>query len=549
MNRKKRMAVGSAGLCMILAVSSILCFPTPTTARVINQDVFSIQIGQTEEKAAIESNLLAEGGQTILLNGDFTELQVPITLACKNLNMISDTEIAGKITAVSSDEDKIQVSLDKEDIIFEETETKVHLIIQRIEKAESDESVDTEELPDEEQISDEEQTPDEEGETTPGTEESPDTEVEAPSEGESETTPDTEVETPSEGESETTPDPEESPNEGDETTSEMEETEASEPEEQITTETEETPDSEELQVYILPQLITGTAIEEEAVEETDNEAENETIPELDTSALLETESQTEEELITVTETGSETEETQDTEIETETETLSVEVTFTYQEQSFSATFIIEEAVQTADLTAGELAFCPSQYHPTKEFEISNAAEQECTLSGFPAMTRYTLEEQTNVLYTGGNICIPAGKSIIVDLSMTGIKEDLLITTDGEKSYTLKYVELPELSEELLPLIVNEEGKELPISGKWGTIDASVRIEHLTEGEEAPVWEATEIVLVDKSENDLLEIEPNGAVAGTYRAIVSWIENERTLYEMEIPFFIQYESVSQGGIGQ
>ena len=527
MNRKKRMAVGSAGLCMILAVSSILCFPTPTTARVINQDVFSIQIGQTEEKAAIESNLLAEGGQTILLNGDFTELQVPITLACKNLNMISDTEIAGKITAVSSDEDKIQVSLDKEDIIFEETETKVHLTIQRIEATESDESVDTEENPDEEQ------TPDEEGEETPGTEESPDTEVE----------------TPSEGESETTPDPEESPNEGDETTSEMKETEASEPEEQITTETEETPDSEELQVYILPQLITGTAIEEEAVEETDNETENETISELDTSALLETESQSEEELITVTETGSETEETQDTEIETETETLSVEVTFTYQEQSFSATFIIEEAVQTADLAAGELAFCPSQYHPTKEFEISNAAEQECTLSGFPAMTRYTLEEQTNVLYTGGNICIPAGKSIIVDLSMTGMKEDLLITTDGEKSYTLKYVELPELSEELLPLIVNEEGKELPISQKWGTIDASVRIEHLTEGEEAPVWEATEIVLVDKSENNLLKIEPNGAVAGTYRAIVSWIENERTLYEMEIPFFIQYESVSQGGIGQ
>lgn len=81
MRCKKYIMSYSAALAAILAVVSILSFPTPSAARIVNNDVLSIQLTQTEETAMVSSNLLTEDGQTVLLSGEFTELVVPIMVS------------------------------------------------------------------------------------------------------------------------------------------------------------------------------------------------------------------------------------------------------------------------------------------------------------------------------------------------------------------------------------------------------------------------------------------------------------------------------------
>lgn len=238
----------------------------------------------------------------------------------------------------------------------------------------------------------------------------------------------------------------------------------------------------------------------------------------------------------------------ETEDDKEGQELTSKVMFTYDEMTYSATIKLVDNEKNEDKT-GDLSFCQSQYHPTKLITMIGGNESDCEISGFPAMTKYILEDQTYVLYSGGSITIPTGKEIKIDLSEAKVKEDLLLTAGSGKTYTIKYAELPQITKATFPTVIGEEGAILTEYEKWGIIEPVIRIEHLIIKDENPAWEAVENIKVEKNDKGKLQIMPNQAEAGTYRAVVLWNESEITLEQMEIPFFVQYTSVDQGGIGQ
>ena len=554
MDSKKGIVLRSVGISMALVAGTVFCFPTPSTARVINNATLSVQVGQdTITAAEARGNFFTKEGQTIMLNGDFSEMILPIEISCADLNLEDSIGMTGILKAVSSDENRLGISLDKEEVVLGEETQVVNLTLklfdvaqqletENIEEADGAEDVLTQE--EETEVKDDSDT---ESETTPVAE----SEVEDQSDSEVQTEEETgftgiilsdlilEIEDQKISEQVNEFIPLGTGNEG--SIENLTETENEEEAEIISqTESETVPDTEE-----------GT--EEETVPDTEEGSEGETVPDTEEGSEGETEETPDSEENTGNENLPEepSEEIPDTdgESEAESQTLTVEVTFQVGEKILSTKIVILNPVALASDFTGELQYCPSQYYPTEKIKLIGAADTECILSGFPEMTQYTIEGQSYLLYSSGYITVPAGKEVEVDLSMTEWEEDIILQTGGEAVYTIKYVELPEILEAVTPLIVNEEGNTIAITKTWGTIEPTITIEHLTVSEEETAWETNEIVTAQVDDEGKIHLMPNQTMAGTYRIIVSWIENENTLYQMEIPFFIQYKSVIQGGTGQ
>lgn len=563
MNCKIRIFVKSIGLITAFAAGSVSCFSTPSTARVINSDMVSVQIGETEKNAVINSNLLTEEGQIVLVNSDLTEpLVVPITVSCENM-IQQRSAAAGTVQAVSSNEEKLQAEVDTTTVALQEESSVINLTLTMVQ-----------------------QEAEEDGETESSTESESDTESESSTESETDTNTEIETESPDEGENTETPDTEGSGEEipdmesGESTDSAGESTENTQNTGADSTNeknhVKEVETGTEAMVRFLRYVLTGTGAEATDVEETateqpvteetdtgqpvvepDAEPVTEPAAEPDAEPVTKPETETDTESVTDPVTENETQTTTETDAEPETEpeaektaeqeddTLYAEVSFTYGGQTLSATFVVAGEDETA---TGELAYCASQYDPMGNITVVGDAETDCIISEFPAMTGYRFDDEYYLLYDGGSIQIPAGKEVRISLPTMEKNEDLTITTANGTVHTVTYIEQPELSEDIFPLVIDGEGITLPIT-KWGEITPVVRVEHLTMENEELVWKTSQSVTAELNEKGKLEIEPETAEAGTYRMNVSWSENEVTLYEMEIPFFIQYHSAAQGGSGQ
>ena len=231
----------------------------------------------------------------------------------------------------------------------------------------------------------------------------------------------------------------------------------------------------------------------------------------------------------------------------EEKSLSAEITLILGERVYSATIYINEEIE--DQTAmGELQYCPSQYHPTGVLEFVNNHETETILGVFPAMTKYTIAENEYLLYSGGNIKLLPGERVKVDLSYTDLKEDLILSSGAGTSYMIAYTDVPHDFKDLSPIMIDSKGRTLPIVYQWGEIAPVVRVEQLITGKDGLQWNAVETITYKENDDGKLQIVPNKPEAGTYRIEIIWLENEITLYRLEIPFYVQYGSVDQGGIG-
>lgn len=493
MNSKKYMIKCCIILSAILVVVSTVGFPTPSAAHIVNNDVMSIQLARSEETVIIDSNLLTEQGQIVLLNGDFTEMTVPITVSGGDAVTAENEEtekMPAVITVQSSDEDRLQAELDKQEILLQKEGSVIQLTLRRIEPEEEETQ-----LPTDSEVSGNDTTEDE-----------------------------LESETESDGETV-------SGNDVVLTKTEEEKNEA-----------EET-DEEKVELFVEVSLVyrehtfsvTFMILESE---DSDSEDEN-TIGNADSLANI-----NELEAVNLLMTAAETEKTDTGKTDTGGKQVSDGDASGGEEKDEEAVDGegTDEETAAEEITNGELIFWPSQYYPTEQILVINGDEQDCVLGGFPAMTRYTLDEQTYLLYQGGSIILPAGKTIQIDLSLTNFKEDLVLTSGKDTAHTIKYVELPQISQESFPLIIATETETIPFNCIWGELEPVIKAEHLVEDGEALIWKEIENITFEPDENGRLRVMSDQAKAGTYRITVSWIENEITLYQMEIPFFIQYRVV-------
>lgn len=224
----------------------------------------------------------------------------------------------------------------------------------------------------------------------------------------------------------------------------------------------------------------------------------------------------------------------------------VNVVLTYENEKVSANIRvpITNEVDT-NISSGVLANIQTKYNKQLPITIVSGNE-ETTLQfnngAFPAKTKYIIDGKTTLLYDGGVIQLAAQKSLILDLSETDISGEIDIN-----SHKLSEQDLVLNIENKSFIIKNE--LELPISYLWGTLEPSIKIEHLTVNEDQLIWTENKLLTYEKSSAGNILLKNTSAEAGTYRITVSWIENDITLYKIEVPFFVRYDSAALGGTGQ
>lgn len=267
--------------------------------------------------------------------------------------------------------------------------------------------------------------------------------------------------------------------------------------------------------------------------------------------------------------------------ETVDETIEEETSGTVSIESISATIHVTLR-ESSGIAApeGRLAQVPTQYHPAVMIPVVNgAAESELTNNGadFPAMTRYTMDGKTHILYDGGTITIPAEKKIYLDLSKAEEPADEEVTEDpaveeeaaeettetvteppvaeeedqtlvliaGDHENLIAYAEAPTFDKAQTPVIVQGMSFTLPGAYLWSGIAPTVSVEQLcVEGREL-VWTAMDAARwnITASETQL-SLTALGAPlrAGTYRLILTWTENETTLYSLQTEFYVRSENL-------
>lgn len=228
----------------------------------------------------------------------------------------------------------------------------------------------------------------------------------------------------------------------------------------------------------------------------------------------------------------------------------------FGEKELSADFLIPLTDKIDDDTAGELSLCPSQYNTSNKITIK-AGEDDCSITlgtaSFPAKTEYIINNESYLLYEDGSIYLNANEQAEIDLSETSLNTAINIVTNGENTYQIEYVENPVINESEQPIITGSSGKTISVPYVWGKINPTIKCYQLTseKKDNASVLNWTEVTTINVTADASggIKIVPANAAAGSYKLSISWVENDITLHSMEIPFFIQYESVNQGGTGQ
>jgi hypothetical protein len=190
------------------------------------------------------------------------------------------------------------------------------------------------------------------------------------------------------------------------------------------------------------------------------------------------------------------------------------------------------------VTAGEEAVWLEEY------------EEEEAVS-FPAMTKYTIDEKTTVLYDGGGIAIPAKTTVDIELPAkeedTDSGSDSITLKAGEETYVLQKAKdvIVDTSEQ--PYLVSTKAITLPISlakEEDEKLDYTLQRLVRNENDDHLVWQKVPdgVIQINKTDSGAMQLAAENARAGTYQI---WIPG----YQAAIPFFVQYENASQGGSGQ
>lgn len=243
---------------------------------------------------------------------------------------------------------------------------------------------------------------------------------------------------------------------------------------------------------------------------------------------------------------------------------------------------LQEKSPAATLT-GQLLQWPAQYHPTIAIPLVNGTlDSELKLlngEAFPAMTRYTMDGETYLLYDGGTIDVPADAAIALDFSMVeepvvegmpseelteeevvtdeavtaetpeeetvenneSTQEQTLTLLAGGFEYPLAYAEAPVLDRTQSPFIMKGSTFVLPMTYQWNTIAPTVSIEQLKSDGEALAWEVMDADRWQAMESETqLRLSALGhpADAGTYRLTATWTEDEMTLYSLQTVFYVR-----------
>lgn len=250
---------------------------------------------------------------------------------------------------------------------------------------------------------------------------------------------------------------------------------------------------------------------------------------------------------------------------------------------------LQEKIPAVTLT-GQLLQWPAQYHPMIAIPLVNGAlssELKLLNDVFPAMTRYTMDGETYLLYDGGTIEVPADAAIALDFSMVekavveetpseepteeevvteetvtaeipaeeateenteetvedneSTQEQMLKLLVGGYEYSLAYAEAPVLDKTQAPFIMKGSTFVLPMTYQWNTIAPTVSVEQLKSNGEALVWEMMDADRWKAMESETqLRLSAVGrpADAGTYRLTVTWAENEMTLYSLQTVFYVR-----------
>lgn len=260
--------------------------------------------------------------------------------------------------------------------------------------------------------------------------------------------------------------------------------------------------------------------------------------------------------------------------------------------TLSATFHVPlQNEYPATRLTGQLLQCPTQYHPMIAIPLVNAeADSELKLltgEGFPAMTRYTMDGETYLLYDSGTIVVPANAAITLDFSMVeepvveetpseelpeeevvtdeavtaeilaeeateenvegteetneNVQEQSLTLFVGGHEYPLAYAEAPVLDKTQAPFIMKGSTFVLPMTYQWNTIAPTVSVEQLKSDGAALVWEVMDADQWKAMDNDAqlrLSVVGQTPQAGTYRLTVTWAENEMTLYSLQTVFYVR-----------
>lgn len=560
-----------------LTTSSAACFSTPSATKEVNNEVLAIQLEQEANAAVINSNLLVEGGQTILIDENFLEKIIPITVSCENVNLSEKMTLTAKVETFSSDESRMTAVLDKQEVVFDGTEQKINLVISRSDYIASEEDNEEDPVNGEEIVGEMPENPTTEGDSA--VEEEQVTENAIPIE-----------EQPTEDLTEEIPVEEDTSTEKitDKTVYQLPSVEEIEKEKEP---------EKELGIWELPVIVTGTSIEvdtmgdKETTEEPQSEEQTEpTLPEesenitgedvnveeqpaggeteipgteeppiegeitpddqeqIEEVIPDEQEKPKEEQPEDKKETDKEDENTAEDEEEVEEAPLNVWVILTLGGKTFSAVFVVNEN-DTDENAIGELQYCPNQYHPTGQVCLINNKEMETIVGDFPAMTKYTVGEDSYLLYDGGKVRIPAGGKLELDLSGTQLEKELEFYSFAGTAYSVKHVEKPDKLDNTPMIIVDGTEKTLPVSYRWGEIIPVITIEHLTVSKEGLKWNTVESIICKEDSSGKIQMIPKSPEAGTYRIKVLWNENEISLYHLNIPFYVQCASGDQGGTGQ
>lgn len=465
---------------------------------VTDADSWMISLPEVEkEEMVISSELLSETDRTIILNAA-TELRtIPIHLLCQGL--AEEETLNVTVSAVSSNENWLKVSVDSTNFTMGNEEKQISMSLQVLPAGE-------------------EETSAEESSTIESSTAESSTEESSTAESVSEQCSSAQMSSESESASEQATSVQDSSDSNESNTNESISSESS-GENNISQEAESS----------------ETASEQE-----------------EGSVVSEPAASLEDLVATVDQTETDTQDTVPIE-EYRTGDVSVAVTVTCGEKVLKATFLIPMENPENPSAVGALTSWPSQYHIAQPMRVSvgtTACELLYNEGHFPAGTEYSCDGRSTLLYDGGVISLPADTDAYIDLSRTELTGDLIFQDRNSNTYNIVYAEYPTLSEDLFPRMLGTEILETEIPWLWGTQEPQFVIERLAVNEEnEQVWEPVATITAQKTETGYVALEAKNALAGTYQLIVSWLDNEITLYQMEVPFFVQYESVGQGGTGQ
>ena len=101
----------------LLLISTLFCIPSPSLARTRNADTWTGAIIPAEQPAALESDLLLPGGQTVLLNKRENGVSIPVTVT-------ANEDIEATLTVTVSDPDWFTVLPGEEPLSLTKGETR-----------------------------------------------------------------------------------------------------------------------------------------------------------------------------------------------------------------------------------------------------------------------------------------------------------------------------------------------------------------------------------------------------------------------------------------